>query len=62
MYVGFDMLAISSILYHQNIVVAAAGLYSIVIYHLIILGEEKFLEQMSGQEYLEYKADVRRYI
>ena len=62
MYVGFNLLTISSILYHQNIIVAVAGLYSIFIYHLIILWEEKFLEQRFGQEYLEYRANVRRYI
>jgi protein-S-isoprenylcysteine O-methyltransferase Ste14 len=42
MYLGFDLLTMSSILYHLNIIVAVAGLYSIFIYHLIVLGEEIF--------------------
>jgi len=62
MYVGFNLLTISSILYIQNIFIFLAGLYSICIYHVIILSEEKFLENRFGLKYLEYKAKVRRYI
>jgi protein-S-isoprenylcysteine O-methyltransferase Ste14 len=38
------------------------GIYSIVVYHLIIIGEEKFLEKAFREAYLEYKKKVRRYI
>jgi len=62
MYVGFDLLTISSSLYLLNVIVFAAGLYSIFIYHLIILGEEKFLERRFGREYGEYRTRVRRYV
>jgi protein-S-isoprenylcysteine O-methyltransferase Ste14 len=62
MYVGFDLLTLSSILYLGNIFVAGAGLYSIVIYHLIIIGEEKFLIGRFSSSYANYKNKVRRYL
>lgn len=62
MYLGFNFLTIASMLYTLNIIIIIMGLYSMVIYHLIILGEEKFLEGRFGEEYLEYKNKVRRYL
>ncbi len=61
-YVGFDLLSIASILYIWNILVIIAGLYSIIVYHFIIMGEEKFLEKRFNEKYLEYKKKTRRYI
>jgi protein-S-isoprenylcysteine O-methyltransferase Ste14 len=49
-------------LYWINIIVIILGIYSIITYHLIILGEEKFLEERFGDEYFSYKNKVRRYI
>jgi protein-S-isoprenylcysteine O-methyltransferase Ste14 len=62
MYLGFNLLTISSITYTLNIWIILPGIYSIVIYHLIILGEEKFLENRFGQDYINYKRRVRRYL
>ena len=62
MYVGFNLLTIASALFIQNIFILFAGIYSIGIYHLIILSEEKFLANRFGSKYIEYKAKVRRYI
>lgn len=62
MYLGFNVLTASSILYTANIAVAILGIYSIVVYHLIIRGEEDFLEDRFGNMYLEYKENVRRYL
>jgi protein-S-isoprenylcysteine O-methyltransferase Ste14 len=62
MYVGFNMLSLSAILFTSNFVVLYLGIYSICVYHLIILGEEKFLENRFSEEYLEYKKNVRRYL
>jgi protein-S-isoprenylcysteine O-methyltransferase Ste14 len=62
MYFGFNLLTIASMLYWININVIILGIYSIIIYHLIILGEEKFLEERFGDEYFSYKKIVRRYI
>ena len=61
MYLGFDLLTIGSILYSANWLIFFAGVYSIVVYHFIILGEEKFLAQRFGTEYQAYKNKVRRY-
>jgi len=61
MYVGFNLVTIASVIYFVNPIILALGIYSILVYHLIILGEEKFLENRFGQEYLEYKRKVRRY-
>ncbi len=62
MYFGFNLLTIASMLYWINIIVIILGIYSIITYHLIILGEEKFLEERFGEEYFSYKNKVRRYI
>jgi protein-S-isoprenylcysteine O-methyltransferase Ste14 len=62
MYVGFDLLTLSSILFIQNVWILSIGLYSIFVYHFIILGEEKFLIDRFGHSYSEYCKKVRRYI
>lgn len=62
MYLGFDLLTLSAILYTLNIGVISLGIYSIVIYHFIILGEEKFLEQRFGNVYIDYRQKIRRYL
>ena len=62
MYLGFDLLTLASIIFHINIVIALMGIYSLLIYHTIILGEEKYLERTFGEEYIKYKAQTRRYL
>jgi protein-S-isoprenylcysteine O-methyltransferase Ste14 len=62
MYLGFDLLTLSSMLYTLNPGIVSLGLYSLIIYHLIILGEEKFLEQRFGKDYREYRQKTRRYL
>lgn len=62
MYVGFNCFTIASMLYTSNLFVAIAGIYSIVIYHFIIRGEEKFLLERFGAAYIEYTSRVRRYL
>jgi len=61
-YVGFNLLTISSMMYSLNIVIILAGIYSIIVYHLIIIGEEKFLAHRFGHDYMNYKKRVRRYL
>lgn len=61
-YFGFNLITLSSIIYFINPIILVPGIYSIVVYHLIIIGEEKFLEKAFGEAYLEYKKKVRRYI
>ena len=62
MYLGFNLLTISSAIYTLNFVVIILGIYSIIIYHLIILGEEKYLSARFGDAFKYYKKTVRRYI
>jgi protein-S-isoprenylcysteine O-methyltransferase Ste14 len=62
MYAGFNLLTISAILYTLHPLIIVMGIYSILIYHLIILGEERFLDKRFGFEYANYKQKVRRYI
>lgn len=62
MYVGFNLFTIASIAGCANVFVALIGVYSMIIYHLIIKSEERFLEQRFGQTYIDYKKKVRRYL
>ena len=61
-YAGFNLLTMASIIHTLNLSICIAGAYSIVIYHLIIKGEEKFLEKRFKTRYLKYKKQVRRYL
>jgi protein-S-isoprenylcysteine O-methyltransferase Ste14 len=62
MYLGFGLLTIASIIFNPSPLILILGLYSLLIYHFIILGEEKFLEKRFGERYLAYKEKIRRYI
>jgi protein-S-isoprenylcysteine O-methyltransferase Ste14 len=62
MYLGFNLITISSMIYTLNIAVVLLGIYSIVVYHIIIKGEESFLKNRFGEEYQIYISKVRRYI
>jgi len=62
MYLGFNLLTIASMLYTLNIWIIVLGVYSILIYHFIILGEESFLARRFGAEFLEYKSKTGRYL
>lgn len=62
MYLGFNTLSLSAILFSNTFIILILGIYSTITYHLIILSEEKFLEDRFGNGYLDYKIKVRRYI
>jgi protein-S-isoprenylcysteine O-methyltransferase Ste14 len=62
MYVGFDLLTLSSMIYTLNWIIIILGVYSMITYHLIIKGEERFLTDRFGEQYLTYKRKVRRYV
>ena len=61
MYLGFDLWTVSCMLITLNPWIICLGIYSLVVYHLIIKSEEKFLTNRFGREYLAYKQKVRRY-
>jgi protein-S-isoprenylcysteine O-methyltransferase Ste14 len=61
MYLGIHSVTLASMAYTFSIWVILPGLYSFFVYHLIVLGEEKFLEERFGEKYLDYRQKVRRY-
>ena len=61
MYIGLNLITLSSIVFTLNIIVVILGLYSIYVYHLIIKSEEFFLYDRFGDEYSDYTKMVRRY-
>lgn len=61
-FVGFDLLYLGILIafpnaWHACVVAAAA-----YIFHLQIINEEKYLADTFGEEYIEYKNSVRRYL
>ena len=62
MYVGMYATMVASALYTLNPVVILLGAFVIAIHHSIVLAEEEHMQKMFGQEYLEYRNRVRRYI
>ncbi len=62
MYVGFNLLTISGMIYFLNATIFLLGLYSLLIYHFIILGEERFLSNRFGEQFRKYKMKTRRYV
>jgi len=61
LYLGAHLITLASVLYTLIWWVALLAIFSYYVYHLIILGEERFLESRFGSEYLDYKNKVRRY-
>ena len=60
-YAGFFFLSAAAALLTSNVYVLVLGVYSTAVYHLIILGEERFLKERFGSAYEEYCKKVRRY-
>jgi protein-S-isoprenylcysteine O-methyltransferase Ste14 len=61
-YLGLNCFTLAAMVFTWNAVVILLGLYSVVIHHFIVLGEEKFLESRFGKAYIEYKNRTRRYV
>lgn len=62
MYVGFGLYTIASMIYTLNALVIVLGIFSMTVYHIIIINEEKFLLSRFGNDYQNYKKSVRRYL
>ncbi len=62
MYVGFNLISIAAMVGIINPIVAILGIYSIIVYHFIILGEERYLRERFGPKYANYIKEVRRYL
>ena len=62
-YIGFNLMTAGSVIYHyQFIPVFIAAVYSVAVYHLIILGEERFLRKRFGKQFEKYLKNTRRYL
>jgi protein-S-isoprenylcysteine O-methyltransferase Ste14 len=62
LYLGFFMIIVASWLSVPNPFNIGAGGIAIVIHHVIILKEEKFLFAKNGSEYLKYTRKTGRYL
>ncbi|MBN1925460.1 MAG: hypothetical protein JW798_06480 [Prolixibacteraceae bacterium] len=62
MYLGFNLLTLSSMVYSLNTAIILLGVYSMFVYHLIIIGEERFLKEKFGVDFQNYMLKVRRYL
>lgn len=61
-FVGFDFMYIGILLMFFNIGTLLFSLFSIMMLHMQILQEEKYMAKTFGEEYLEYKKKVFSYI
>ena len=62
-FLGFDLLYIGTLLMFFNWILCILTVFAIIMYHLQIVNvEEEFLLATFGNEYLQYKKKVCRYI
>lgn len=62
MYASFIFLNTATFLFLPSILLLAIMIYGMVVHHFIILGEEKYLENVFKDQYLSYKTSVPRYL
>ncbi|MGN6714967.1 methyltransferase family protein [Anaerocolumna jejuensis] len=60
-FLGFDLTYIGACLTFGNMVMLVAAVFTIIMMHLQILEEEKYLESTFGGSYTAYKKKVGRY-
>lgn len=60
-FLGFDLFYIGITLAFSNPLQAVYLILCIIMFHLQILEEEKFLKSVFGQEYINYKNSTGRY-
>lgn len=60
-FLGFDLMYVGVLLLYANWLTLAFSLFAMVMLHLQILQEERYLAQTFGEEYLQYKKHVFRY-
>lgn len=62
-FFGFDLLYIGILLMFFNWILCVLTVFAVIMYHLqIVYVEEAFLSDIFGNEYLQYKKKVCRYI
>lgn len=62
MYLGFYLATLASLISVPHPLNLACGVAGIVIHHLVVLAEERFLLQKHGAAFTAYKQQVRRYL
>ena len=62
MLFGLDMMALGSAVYVQNPINWMLVIIALTVHHKIILAEEVFMESRFGEQWIEYRNQVRRYI
>jgi protein-S-isoprenylcysteine O-methyltransferase Ste14 len=62
MYLGVFATLLASILYTGNPILLLVGIFIVVVHHLIVLAEERYLRDVFGDEYIAYCRRVRRYL
>lgn len=61
-FLGFDLLYIGLLIAFFHPAHLAFALFAVVMLHLQILQEERFLEDTFGESYLQYRKQTRRYL
>ncbi len=61
-FLGFDFMYIGVLLMYFNLLTGLFTVFAVVMLHLQILQEEKYLAIVFGQPYIEYKKNVFRYL
>lgn len=61
-FLGFDFMYIGLLLMYFNLSMLAVSAFAIIMLHMQILQEEHFLIDTFGEEYMEYKKHVFRYL
>ncbi|MDR1690031.1 MAG: isoprenylcysteine carboxylmethyltransferase family protein [Clostridiales bacterium] len=61
-FVGFDLLYLGCAAAFPNVVNITAAAFAVTLFHIQILGEEKYCAESFGDAYTAYKAKVMRYI
>ena len=61
-FLGFDFMYIGVLLLYGNLLTLGFSVFAMVMLHLQILQEERYLEDAFGTAYIEYKKQVFRYL
>lgn len=61
-FLSYIILFLAYILLVANVLIIISSLISFISIHKMIMKEEKYLEALHGQEYLDYKKSVPRYL
>jgi protein-S-isoprenylcysteine O-methyltransferase Ste14 len=61
-FLFYDMVLIGLSLSSQSMLVIVFSTMTIIMFHVLIIKEEKYLENMHGIDYRNYKKQTRRYI